>query len=81
MTENNEQPTILQQWLAIAHRHLEERKEVPVVLEVELYEYFGRPSKITEANVYPGGCEVTVESRAGDTVTIESDELQLRSIR
>lgn len=68
----------LDMWLDAARAHQAEAKELPIVLNIEMYEYFGKPVKITHANVYRGGVECTVESRMGDILTIDASELSLR---
>lgn len=78
--ERKQKSDLLRKWIELANEHQKIHGEVPVVIGVELYEYFHGPVKIVDANVYRGGVEVTVESRSGKTATIESDELDLRSV-
>ncbi len=47
----------------------EKHKKPPIVLDVEIYEYFGEPCEIVAVNIYRGGgAEVTVCKRFGDRV-------------
>lgn len=72
---------IYDRWLDTAHRYAAAHKKVPVVLDVEIYEYYDKPVKITSVNVYPGHTEVTVEGRFGDVAETDLDDLSLRALK
>lgn len=66
-------------WLSVAHDHYALKKELPIVFDMELYQYMDQPVKIISVNQYRGGCEVTIENRWSSRQVIEVDRLDLRS--
>lgn len=66
-------------WLDAAHEHYRSTKKLPVVLELELYEYMGEWVRIIDVNVYRGGTQVTVKTSSEHGATVELEELTLRS--
>ncbi len=79
--ESPTKPKLWDKWIAAAIQHVEEKKSNPVLVDVEIYEYFDKPVRIVNVNVYHGGTEVTVEGRFGELATIDIDQLSLRQPR
>lgn len=69
-------------WTEAAHRHQQEQKELPVVIGVPIYSFFGNSAMITDINIYgPGGAECTVEGPFGEHATVEREDLSLATRR
>lgn len=73
---------IFDQWLAAAHAYREARNELPIVLGLELYEYFDQEVTITEARPLRSGTyRIVVEGRFGQRQEVDSTEVSLRPMR
>lgn len=72
---------MLDLWLNAAHEHFKKKDEVPIVLDVEMYTYFGSRVSIVEVNVYRGGVQCTIDDGIGHRVVVEREELDLAPIR
>jgi len=65
-------------WLETAHRQLAEKKEMPIVLGMFLYSYFGHTAQIIDVDVYsPGRGEATLEGPFGETAQVDFEDLRL----
>lgn len=71
------------QLLKAMHSYKKATGTVPVVADIEVYEHFGNPCKISEVTMSRGGehevIQVTLVARFFDYVTIDPDALQLRA--
>lgn len=75
----NEKQDAFDKLLVAAHDYQEAYDELPIVLNVELYEYFNGWVVIRDVNVLRSGeveCEVT--NRWSDSAIVYSNELTLR---
>lgn len=69
------------QWLKVAHDHEGYKKETPIVIGIELYEYFGQPVKIIDVQGYgSNNPHVVVEGRFAERTTVDFEELSLLPI-
>lgn len=69
-------------WLETSYRHLDENKEIPIILDVPIYSYFGSTAKITDVDVYRQGLgEATVEGPFGETAQVHFEDLRLTTSR
>ena len=69
------------QWLKVAHDHEGYKKETPIVIGIELYNYLSQPVKIVDVQGY--GCNnprVVIETRFAERTTVDFEELALRPL-
>jgi len=69
------------QWLKVAHDHEGYKKETPIIIGIELYDYLGQPVKIIDVQGYGSNVpRVVIETRFAERTTVDFEELSLRAI-
>lgn len=71
------------EWLKLAHAHKMKTGELPLVVGIELYEYFEKPVTITSVYEWSEDCgaSVVVRGRFMEIASVHSSELKLRPMR
>ncbi len=74
-----ERMSLHDEWLKVAKAHESAKKQIPIVVGIELYEYFGQPVTIVDVQGYGGNVvRCVVEGRFAERATVDLEELSLR---
>lgn len=69
------------EWLKVAHAHQDTKKQTPIVIGIELYDYLGQPVTIVDVQGYGSNVpRCVIETRFAERTTVDFEELSLRTI-